>query len=72
MGSCTHQFVKGVDHRMGGLCESLVMGISDHIVVLDHGKVIAMGTPQTIASSPAVILAYLGVEESTDTKATTP
>lgn len=55
-----------IEHDMG-----LVMGISDHIVVLDHGKVIAMGTPQFIANSPAVILAYLGVEESADTKALT-
>jgi len=54
-----------IEHDM-----SLVMGISDHIVVLDHGKVIAMGTPQGVASSPAVILAYLGVDESEDAKAT--
>jgi branched-chain amino acid transport system ATP-binding protein len=53
-----------IEHDMG-----LVMGISDHIVVLDHGKVIAMGTAQAVASSPAVILAYLGVDESQHTKA---
>lgn len=56
-----------IEHDMG-----LVMGISDHIVVLDHGKVIAMGTPQVIASSPAVIHAYLGVDDKTDAKAKTP
>jgi branched-chain amino acid transport system ATP-binding protein len=55
-----------IEHDMG-----LVMGISDHIVVLDHGKVIAKGTPHEIANSPAVILAYLGVDETTDTKAKT-
>lgn len=54
-----------IEHDMG-----LVMGISDHIVVLDHGKVIAMGTAQAVASSPAVILAYLGVDESQNTEAT--
>jgi branched-chain amino acid transport system ATP-binding protein len=54
-----------IEHDM-----SLVMGISDHIVVLDHGKVIAMGSAQAVASSPAVILAYLGVDESDETKAT--
>lgn len=54
-----------IEHDMG-----LVMGISDHIVVLDHGKVIAMGTAQAVASSPAVILAYLGVDERQNTKAT--
>lgn len=56
-----------IEHDMG-----LVMGISDHVVVLDHGKVIAKGTPQEIANSPAVILAYLGVDEKTDAKAKTP
>lgn len=53
-----------IEHDMG-----LVMGISDHIVVLDHGKVIAMGSAQEVASSPAVVLAYLGVDESQNTKA---
>jgi branched-chain amino acid transport system ATP-binding protein len=56
-----------IEHDMG-----LVMGISDHVVVLDHGRVIAMGTPQAVAGSPAVILAYLGVDEKTDAKAKTP
>ena len=41
----------------------LVMGISDHIVVLDYGRVIAAGTPAHVAESPAVIQAYLGVAE---------
>ncbi|QEL22989.1 ATP-binding cassette domain-containing protein [Bosea sp. F3-2] len=41
----------------------LVMSISSHVVVLDHGVVIADGTPQRVAADPAVIAAYLGVEE---------
>ncbi|OIQ74517.1 glutamine transport ATP-binding protein GlnQ [mine drainage metagenome] len=48
-----------IEHDMG-----LVMNISDHIVVLDHGKVIAMGVPEVVANAPEVIQAYLGVEET--------
>jgi branched-chain amino acid transport system ATP-binding protein len=48
-----------IEHDMG-----LVMGISDHVVVLDHGKVIAMGSAHAVANSPAVIQAYLGVDEN--------
>jgi branched-chain amino acid transport system ATP-binding protein len=44
-----------VEHDMG-----LVMSISDHIVVLDQGRVIAEGEAEDIRTNPAVISAYLG------------
>lgn len=44
-----------VEHDM-----KLVMGLSDHIVVLDHGKRIARGCPAEIQTHSAVIEAYLG------------
>jgi len=44
----------------------LVMQISQHIIVLDHGEVIADGTPDEVARNPAVIAAYLGETDATE------
>ncbi len=47
-----------IEHHMG-----VVMNISDHVVVLDHGLVISQGTPEEVQKDDAVIKAYLGEED---------
>ena len=50
-----------IEHDMG-----VVMDLSHHITVLDHGKRIAEGTPTAIQANPDVIDAYLGVAHEDD------
>jgi ABC-type uncharacterized transport system ATPase subunit len=45
------------------------MRISDHIVVLDHGKKISDGAPEQVRTDPHVIAAYLGVDDEDDAAA---
>jgi branched-chain amino acid transport system ATP-binding protein len=47
-----------IEHDM-----KVVMEISDHVVVLDYGQKISDGTPTQVKTDPAVIRAYLGVDE---------
>jgi branched-chain amino acid transport system ATP-binding protein len=47
-----------IEHDM-----SVVMQISDHVVVLDHGAPLSDGSPEEVRNDPAVIRAYLGAAD---------
>ena len=56
-----------IEHDM-----SVVMGISDHIVVLDYGRKISDGTPTFVRNDPAVVRAYLGEDDEAEDQAPRP
>jgi branched-chain amino acid transport system ATP-binding protein len=44
-----------IEHDIG-----VVMGVSDHVVVLDYGRKIADGEPDEVRAHPDVLAAYMG------------
>ena len=47
-----------VEHNM-----ELVMGVSDRVAVLQQGRLLAEGTPGEVGRNPAVVAAYLGIDD---------
>jgi ABC-type branched-subunit amino acid transport system ATPase component len=56
-----HLTILLVEHNM-----ELVMGVSDRVAVLQHGRRLAEGTPGEVSRDPAVVAAYLGPNDSDD------
>ena len=64
MGALVRRIVdRGVTVMMVEHDMDLVMGVSDKVLVLNYGEVLASGTPAEVQRNPAVVAAYLGEED---------